>query len=140
MSGLYKEVVESKNGLKFPIYASGRASHSKYDPEREAQAFGQEASGGFAVIIGAAGGYHIKSLLDKNPSCALVVIEKTQEDLDFLLKNIPCIEELSKNSNITFCAADVEGKIESVLSQKFFPAHHGAISILSLRSWVQEAQ
>ncbi|MBR5096019.1 MAG: motility associated factor glycosyltransferase family protein [Treponema sp.] len=141
MSGLYKETIQSKNGLLIPIYASGRAAHSKYDPEREAQAFGQETSeSSFAVIIGAAGGYHIKSLLEKNPSCALVVIEKTQEDLDFLLQNIPCLAELSKNPNITFCAADVEGQIESALAQKYFPAHYGAISILSLRSWVQEAQ
>ncbi|MBO7122044.1 MAG: motility associated factor glycosyltransferase family protein [Treponema sp.] len=140
MSALYKETIESKNGLTVPIYASGRAAHSKYDPEREAQAFGQETSeSSFAVIIGAAGGYHIKSLLDKNPSCALVIIEKTQEDLDFLLKNVPCIAELSKKTSITFCAAENDGQIGRTLAQKYFPAHYGAISILSLRSWVQEA-
>lgn len=139
MSALYKETIESKNGLKLPVYASGRAAHSKYNPEREAQAFGQETSeSSFAVIIGAAGGYHIKSLLDKNPSCALVVIEKTQEDLDYLFNNIPCAAELSNNPNITFCAASNDGQIESILAQKYFPAHYGAISILSLRSWVQE--
>ena len=140
MSGLYKEIVQSKNGLALPIYASGRAAHSKYDPEREAHAFGQETNGSsFFVVIGAAGGYHIKYLLKNNPNCAVLAIEKTQEDLDYLLQKIPCLAQLSKEPNITFCAADDQGLIERTLAQKYFPAHYGAISILSLRSWVQEA-
>ena len=51
MNCLYKEVVESKNGLEIPVYNSGRAAHSKYDPRREAEAFGQEASGSFGPLF-----------------------------------------------------------------------------------------
>jgi hypothetical protein len=141
MSAVYKETAVAKTGLKVPVYASGKAAQSKYDPEREALSFGLETDGAaFAVIIGVAGGYQIKSFLNKNPGCKILAIENTAEDLDFLKKNIPCVSGLYQNKSVIFRAAEEEGGIESALLQNYFPAHHGALTILSLRSWVQETQ
>ena len=142
MTCLYKEVVESKNGLEIPVYNSGRAAHSKYDPRREAEAFGQEASGSFAVILGIAGGFHIESLLKRNPGCKIIAVEKSAADLEWLKKNIPLATELEKNPGVIFCAADSSSPhaLENILIQNYFPAHYGAINILPLRSWLQENQ
>lgn len=142
MSALYKNVVTAKTGLAVPEYNSGRAAHSKYDPQREAQTFGQEtADASFAAIIGVAGGYHIKSFLNKNPACKIIAIEKSAGDIEWLKENIPLVNELCQNPNVIFCAADGSNAcLEKTLMQNYFPAHYGAINILSLRSWVQEDQ
>ncbi len=141
MSRLYKEVVQAKNSLEVPIFASGKAAHSKYAPQREAENFAPEKNGEifFAVVLGAAGGFHLQSLLRRNPGCKILAIEKSQEDLDFLKENVPLIKKLFEDKRIVFCAADQEGAAESALSQNYFPAHYGNLEILTLRSWSQEA-
>lgn len=140
MSVLYSGSIISKTGPKVPLYASGKAAHSKYDPEREAQTFGKDCqNSAFVVIIGIAGGFHIDAFLKKNPNCKIIAVEKTQADIDFLKENFPSVKKLCDNQNIIFCAEDSKTTLEQALVQNYFPAHHGAISSLSLRSWAQEA-
>lgn len=150
MSALYKNIVTAKTGLAVPEYKSGRAAHSKYDPQREAETFGQETGGAsFAVILGIAGGFHIDSFLKRNPDCKIIAVEKSAQDIAWLKENVPLVKELSKKRDVIFCAADFSSDttptaasdaLEQVLLQNYFPAHYGAISILPLRSWLQEIQ
>ena len=143
MNGLYKDFTQAKDGHIIPIYNSGKAAHSKYAPQREAETFGQEASGAsFAVILGIAGGYHIESFLKRNPVCKIIAVEKSAQDIESLKKDIPLVNELCQKRGVIFCAADstASESLEQCLIQNYFPAHYGAISILPLRSWLQEIQ
>ena len=132
----YKETVEAKSGEIIPVFKSGKSAHSKYNPVRESESFSESAGlFDFAVFIGAAGGYHIEAALKKNPSAKAVVLEKNLSDIDFLKKNIPCIQRLSKNKNVIFECTE---NIAETLPKVYFPAWHGSIKILTLRSWKEE--
>lgn len=140
MSLFYKESVQAKNGSKIPVFNSGRAAHSKYNPEREAESFLAEKSGLlFAVVFGAGAGFHIASLAARNPACKILVVEKSAADLDFLTKEFPTTQALAKNPNVIFCAAEMPGQLESRLKNNYFPAWHGDMEIAALRPWADEA-
>ena len=141
MSALfYKNIVAAKNGSLIPEFNSGRAAHSKYNPEREGDLFLQDKSGLlFALVIGAGGGYQIQSLAKRNPNCKILVIEKSAADLEYLRQKIPCVQELFKNKSIVFSSSDEPGQIESALFENYFPAHHGDLTIAALRPWAEEA-
>lgn len=136
----YKEIIQAKNGQAVPVFNSGRAAHSKYDPAREAQNFlaGEDAPM-IAAIAGVAGGWHIQALANKNPKSKIIAIEKSAADLEYLRKNIPCVEKLCKNERIIFCAADAPGQIEGALLDNYLPALDGDLKIAALRPWADEA-
>ena len=132
----YKEILFAKNSQKIPTFASGKAAHSKYDPERESRNFGAESDGAqFAIILGIAGGYHIKSFLERNPKCKILCVEKSREDYDFLKNEIPCVKEISVREN--FSVAFPENLQEEIF-KNYFPAVHGDLSILTMRAWADE--
>nr|MDE5580171.1 hypothetical protein [Treponemataceae bacterium] len=132
----YKEIFAAKNSQKIPAFASGKAAHSKYDPERESRNFGAESDGAsFAIILGIAGGYHIKSFLERNPKCKILCVEKSREDYDFLKNEIPCVKEISVREN--FSVAFPENLQEEIF-KNYFPAVHGDLSILTMRAWADE--
>lgn len=136
---LYKEISRAKNGSEIPLFASGKAAHSKYDPEREALSFLPEADGLlFAVVFGVGGGYHIESLLQKNPDCKIIAVEESAEDLAFLKSAVPCVRRLFENPNVIFCAAEIPGQLENFILSNYFPACHGDLQMAALRSWADE--
>ena len=140
MSLIYKEIIQAKNGSLVPTFNSGKAAHSKYDPEREAQNFLAQTEGLlFAVIFGAGGGYHIASLLERNPACKILVVEQSAAALDFLKESVPCVQALFNNPNVIFCAADKPGQLENILINNYFPAWHGDLQMAALRPWADEA-
>lgn len=132
----YKEILAAKNSQKIPAFASGKAAHSKYDPERESRNFGAESDGAnFAIILGIAGGYHIKSFSERNPKCEILCVEKSRDDYDFLKNEIPCVKEISTREN--FSVAFPENLQEEIF-KNYFPAVHGDLSILTMRAWADE--
>ena len=136
----YKEILQAKNGSKIPAFTSGKAAHSKYAPEREAQSFlGENHDLLFAAIVGVGGGYHIESFCQRNPQCKVIAVEKTQADLDFLRQNIPSVQKLFQNKKIIFAAADVPGQLEGAIEQNYFPAVEKKKKIAALRPWADEA-
>lgn len=135
----YKSVEEAKNNSKIPVFNSGRPAHSKYNPEREAENFLPQAENfSFAIILGAGGGYHIQSLLKRNPQAKIIAVEKSAEDLDFLKKNIPCVSELFGNGSVIFCAAARPNDLEDAIVNNYLPAYYGDLQIAALRPWAQE--
>ncbi len=132
----YKEIVAAKNSQKIPVFVSGKAAHSKYDPERESKNFGAESDGAkFAIILGIAGGYHIKSFLARNRECKILCLEKSRGDYDFLENEIPCVKEIARQKN--FRAAFPENVQEEIF-KNYFPAVHGDLRILTMRAWADE--
>ena len=139
MALFYNRVEEAKNNLKVPVFNSGRPAHSKYNPEREAQNFLPQAKNfSFAIILGAGGGYHIQSLLKRNPGSKIIAVENSLEDLDFLKANIPCVSELFRDGRVIFCAAARPNDLEEAIVNNYLPAYYGDLQIAALRSWAQE--
>lgn len=132
----YQEIIEAKNSQKIPVFNSGKAAHSKYNPKREAENFARESDGAcFAIILGVAGGCHIKAFMARNPECKIIAVEKSREDFTFLQNNIPCVKEIAGNKN--FCAAFPETVTQELL-KNYLPALYGDLAILTLRTWAEE--
>lgn len=134
----YFSTGKSKDQKDIPIYKDSNTGreiflHSKYNPEKEAESFIEnvDLSCKFFIILGLAGGYHIKKLLDKVPDCNIIALENSTDDIEFLCQ-IPLVKDLSHNKRISFSSLDdLEKKILSL----YKPALHGNLNILSLRQW-----
>lgn len=136
----YKEIIQAKNGQKVPVFNSGKAAHSKYDPLREAESFLSECKNlSFAIILGTGGGYHIQALLKRQPSCKIIAVEKSLDDLAFLKNGVPCVNELSQDPRVVFCAAEDSNSLESAILSNYIPAYYGDLQIAALRPWADEA-
>lgn len=127
----YTETTESKDGRTIPLIEKN-ALHSKYNPEREAQSFAaQFKKGGFFVVLGIAGGYHISALLQAHPQSKVVAVEAEKADIEFL-KRIPEVEKLGNDKRVRFAS---EESIENAITESYKPALHGDMTICALRSW-----
>ncbi len=134
MSQIYDSIVNSRNGMQVPVFTSGRAMHSKYDPAHEAENFAKETSSEYAVILGIGGAYHIKAFLERNPKCMVIAVEKNREDMD-LLQQITCVKEVINDKRVETVFPD---NLEQKITETYFPALYGNLSILPQRMWLNE--
>lgn len=132
---IYCKIIKSKTNDDIPLFNNGKSMHSKYDPKKEAQTFGEKIndSSKFTIILGLGGGYHIKSFIDKNPDHKVFVIENSIDDINFLLQ-IECVKDLKNNPNVIFVTKD---KLKATLLQNYLPAIYGGINILNQRAWYE---
>lgn len=130
----YSELLTAKNGSQVPA-RQNISFHSKYNPEKENESFPLQFSpdSKFFVILGICGGYHIASLIRHFPDAKIIAAEQSEKDIEFL-KQIECVQELSKNENIVFTTIS---DLKSVLSSEYLPALYGNICIAPLRQWAQ---
>lgn len=127
----YTGIERARDGKEIPV-AGGAALHSKYAPEREAENFASRfSSGGFFVVAGAAGGYHISSLLQKFPDSRVLAVEKSQNEIEFISR-IPEIAKLREDERVRFSTTE---RIEDDLVSFYKPAIHGKLTVAALRSW-----
>lgn len=133
----YSQIIEAKDKSLIPLCKnqSGQevSLHSKYNPTREAQGFAANVGSDclFFVILGLAGGYHIQEVLEKCPRAKILVLEISQNAIDFL-SAIPCVKNLQGDSRVTLTSLE---NLEENLLAKYKPALHGNLTILSLRQW-----
>ena len=134
----YSKIIEAKDGNKIPLCAENSSGqeitlHSKYNPVREAEGFAASTDESilFFVVFGLAGGYHIEKLAERCPKSKILVIEKNQKSIDFLME-IPTVEKISKNRRIHISTIE---NIQDSLFSLYKPAIHGNLTILSLRQW-----
>lgn len=134
----YSEITTAKDGNKIPLCKDSSTAqkislHSKYNPIREAEAFAANIDTNclFFVILGLAGGYHVKKIIEKCPEAKILAVETSKPSIDFLM-GIPVVKELSKNKNIHI--TDIEHLGEKLLAL-YKPAIHGNLMLLSLRQW-----
>jgi hypothetical protein len=132
MASFYTEIVPSKTGLSIPKI-NQIALHSMYSPEKEAESFANNYDDklSFFIVGGLGGGYHIASLLNKNPDRKIIVVENSGEDFDFLLKIEQC-KKLSQNPNVIFCT--IENLFETIINNFIAPVY-STINLAFLRSW-----
>ena len=92
---IYDKIIETKNEQKTPVFMSGKTFHSKYNPEREAAQLVQNTKeSSFFAVTGLGAGFYVQELRKIFPSSFILVIEKSEEDISFLLNNIPELKNL----------------------------------------------
>lgn len=134
----YSRIESSKDGKLIPLCKRNLdgaefSLHSKYNPLREAESFAQnvDESSLFIIVLGLAGAYHIKAILDKCPKCKIIAVEISARDIDFL-KTIPMVKEVAENKRVIISD---ESSLEKAILSNYKPALHGNLKILSLRQW-----
>lgn len=130
---IFADTIASKNGLKIPIFSDGKPMHSKYDPEREAKnSISTITERDFFLILGIGGAYHIKELTKKFPDAMILAVEKSKEDLNYLLKEIPCVKEVLSLKNIKTAFPE---SLETELSKYFLPAVYSSFEVIKNTPW-----
>lgn len=136
MKTIYKEIILSKNNLEIPIFESGNLANSKYNPLQEAENFiKQVEEADIYLILGLAGAFHVKYLLNKFPNAKILVIENSNKDIFFLKNKCKIVSELINNKDIIIFPKE---QIKSKLLENYLPSMYPTLSILELRSWVNE--
>ncbi|MCR5612471.1 6-hydroxymethylpterin diphosphokinase MptE-like protein [Treponema sp.] len=130
---IYNQIIKSKDNFDIPLFSDGRAMHSKYAPIKEAESFGSDINkeNRFTIILGLGGGYHIESFAKKNPEQFILVIEHTNEDIEYL-SSIECVQKLKSQKNV---AVICKTQIKEAILKKYIPSFYGGINILSNRAW-----
>lgn len=133
---VYTSIILSKTGSPIPIFASERACHSKYNPQKEAEQFISTIFySDIFIVLGIGGAFHINALQKKFPDAKIIAIEYTNDDIAFLLANSDIVKETISSNNVMFIPPE---KIESVLCENFIPAIYPTLSIVEWRTWKNE--
>jgi len=129
----YTEIIEAKNNSKIPLVEK-IALHSKYNPEREAEAFANQfddESLRFFIVLGLAGGYHISALLKKIPNAKIIVYEESEEDISFL-HSIPEVTKIRCDKRVIISNSE---NLKKDILTFYKPALYGNLTITTLRAW-----
>lgn len=130
---IFADIVASKSGLKIPIFSDGKPMHSKYDPEREAKnSISTIQKRDCFLVLGTGGAYHIKELVRKYPDAMILAVEKSQEDLDYLSKEIPCVKEILSYKNVRIVFPE---SIRTELSKYFIPSLYSSFEVIKNTPW-----
>lgn len=134
METLYSDFIFSKDNFKIPLYKSGKISHSKYNPFKEAENFISTIEySDFFVVLGIAGSFHLKMLSEKFKNSKILAVEFYEKDLNLLLDNCSFINDFS-NKILFSSACDFSKK----LKENYLPIKFNKISLICLQSWKNE--
>ena len=93
----YKGLTTAKTGEPIPVFASGQALQSLYNPVREAERAAAALSAGFMLFCGLGNGTNAKIFLDKYPQSCCAITESDYESFKQLLSLIDYTNLLSDN-------------------------------------------
>lgn len=133
---IYNSIIESKTGIKIPVFLSGRTMESKYNPEREADSLLQTITQSFSffTVFGIGSGLFITKLIQKFPEATILCVENTQEDLNFL-SQFNFVSALKNNPNIILTTVQ---NLNEMLINNYIPALHGDMKIIEMLGWKNE--
>lgn len=127
---IYSGIIQSKTNSQVPVYASGKPSHSKYNPDVEKINMDKNFQG-CLVIAGIAGGFHIANILSNPDISRIIAVEADDESLKFVL-SLDKVKEISGNKKITFCTKD---DLMEILLNQYVPSLYKNLTLEFLRSW-----
>lgn len=139
---IYKSTAEARDGVLIPVFTDGKTMFSRYAPLKEVESFASSISfddksnlnGGFFVIAGLGNGIHIKSLRKKIPNSLILVVENSNDDIQWLQNNFDLTDIFSmENLWVTSLAQAIE-----IFKNIYNPILHGNFSFLPVRSWVNQ--
>lgn len=135
MTNLYSGFITTKNGSIIPVLTNGKSLESKYNPDHEAEiALNEVVESKFFIVTGISSGIFVKKLNEKYPLSKIICIERSQEDIDFLME-INTVKDLFSNKSIFFIPSN---NIFEFLLNNYLPAKYGDIKIIERRIWMQE--
>ena len=129
----YKGITAAKTGEPVPLFASGQALQSLYNPAREAER-AVTASVGFMLFCGLGNGDRIKIFLTKYPHSFCAVTESDYESFKQLLSLIDYTDLLSDN-RVFLLPPCTDISFESALTAAYLPAIHSTFGYHILRTW-----
>ncbi len=133
---IYSGIETSRSGKKVPVFSSGKASASRYNPEKEAEVFASSVKeSDFFAVLGLCGGYHVSALRKKYPGSKILVLENSDNEILFLEKNIEECGKLMKDRKIVF--SSLANARKSIL-ENYLPALYKRFSLVEHRAWTEE--
>ena len=130
----YKGIASAKTGEPVPLFASGQALQSLYNPVREAERAAAALSAGFMLFCGLGNGIHIKVFLDKYPQSFCAITESDYESFKQLLSLIDYTELLS-DDRVFLLPPCTSVAFEAELTTAYLPTLHGTFGYHILRTW-----
>ena len=131
---VYKGITKAKTGEPVPLFASGQALQSLYNPAREAERTVTASSAGFMLFCGLGNGIHIKVFLHTYPQSFCAITEADLESFKQLLSLIDYTELLS-DSRVFLLPPCTGDTFEAALTAAYLPAVHGTFGYHILRTW-----
>ncbi|MCR4734735.1 MAG: DUF115 domain-containing protein [Treponema sp.] len=138
MSKIYNSILFSKTGSQIPVFTSGKTVESRYNPEHDADRLlsSIDLEKNFFIVIGLGSGIFINKLLLKNESAFVLVIENSEEDINFL-KQLESVSSLLNNQRCRICSIN---EIKKTIPELYIAAFYGDLEIIEQRAWVLENQ
>ncbi len=137
---IYSSFKTSKTDDRIPIYFTGNASLSLYNPQKDAENFVKaqkiSAQTGMIVIAGIANGFHVRKIAETFPTAKIICIEANRESLVFLQVEKLISEDILCNPKIQFCTL---ADFSQILKNNYFPALDGDFCFAPLLSWTMAA-
>ncbi|MDC7124640.1 MAG: DUF115 domain-containing protein [Spirochaetales bacterium] len=110
------------------------ALHSTFDPQKEGLRYSDSVKGGgYIVVFGLGGGYHIRELLKRNDINGILIIDKDIEILKAILSSIDLSDVLS-DPRIFILIDKTSSYIREFLPENYLPAITGNFQTISLRA------
>ncbi|MCR4579662.1 MAG: DUF115 domain-containing protein [Treponema sp.] len=138
MNKLYQSIIEAKNGTFIPLLYNGKTVDSKYNPQREAEKqlenINTDNQFNFFILLGLGCGIFAQALSQKYPDSRILIIERSQEDINFLLQ-IKLIQELKENSKIRITGIE---DLRNVFTSFWLPAKYEKPEIIENHAWILE--
>ncbi|AFG37494.1 hypothetical protein Spiaf_1431 [Spirochaeta africana DSM 8902] len=131
------EIVTSRNGLPIPAVRHGdrsRPLHSRFEPVREASRMAEQChAGGFVIVLGFGGGYHVRELLRNNRIESILIVDFSYSTLRTVLSHID-VSDIFIDSRVRILIDPGAGDIHDYILERYIPAVMGDIRTLVLRS------
>ena len=140
IESIYSKVILSKNEIPIPQLKNGKTIDSRYNPQREAEAFISNINSkdeySYFILLGIGAGLILKELIKKFPACRIIAVANTEEDINFL-KQINSVKEMSNNSHIFMTSID---KLSKTICNTYLPAKYGKPQLIKNGAWINENQ
>ena len=136
---IYSQIIDSKTGIKIPLFKSGRTVESRYDPQKDCQRTAElqiSAQTKFYIVLGVASGILIKTILELTKNAFVLAVETSNADIEFL-KQLKTIKDLCQDKRVCLCTYDC---IEEKIVEHYIPAFYGNLKVIEQRGWVTENQ
>lgn len=134
---LYSSTLEARDGTLVPVFSDGKTMFSRYAPLKEAEGFGAsipsgEAQGGFFAVGGLGNGIHVQSIRRRFPDSAILVIERSQEDIQWLKDHFG-LELLLGMENLWLTSIP---QAAETFTRLYNPLLHGDFFFVPVRAWM----
>lgn len=130
---MYKGAETAKTGEPVPVFISGKALHSLYDPAKEAGRLLPSPSG-FMLFCGLGSGIHITVFLSRYPDAVCAITEADYPSFKQLLSLIDYSSILS-DTRVRLLPPCTEAAFMPALVHSYIPALHGTFGTHILRPW-----